>query len=174
MTSKKKITTAEMGTQVEEDILLYQQRLTAKPDSHAFLPLAKAYCKAGRYAAAIETCVEGLEKYPDYWAARVVLAQAYLGQDMLDEALIQLEQVVQDVDNNLLASRLLGQIYIKQGQLDKVIARYKHILNHHPECTDLEDDIQYWKREKKHRNEKAVRKLEEWLKKIKNYRTRAA
>jgi tetratricopeptide (TPR) repeat protein len=166
----KGLTPTELGNQVEEEILFWQQQLQAKPDSHAFLPLAKAYCKAGRYAEAVETCRQGLSKHPYYWAARVILGQAYLEQGMLDEALAQLEMVVREVANNLLASRLLGQVYIKQGRLDEAIERYRISLNYHPECADLEEELHRVEVEKERRYKKTIQGLENWLKHIRAYR----
>ncbi len=170
MARKKKPAPAESEGQVEKEILIYEQRLGARPDSHAFLPLAKAYCKAGRYAEAVEACCQGLKRYPRYWAVQVILGQAYLGQGMLDEALAQLELVVREAANNLLASRLLGQIYIKQGRLDEAIERYRTILNYHPECADLEGELHQLEVNKKRREEETVRGLEDWLGHIRAYR----
>jgi tetratricopeptide (TPR) repeat protein len=160
--------------QIEENLLLYQQRLLTKPDSRAFLPLAKTYYEMGRYDDAIETCRKGLNKYPDYWAARVVLAQAYLKLDMLENASAQLEVVVHETANNLLASRLLGEIYTRQGNLDETIQTYRTILNHHPECTDLEEELHHWNLEKNRRDEKTIHELESWLQQIRAYRDKAA
>jgi tetratricopeptide (TPR) repeat protein len=111
---------------------------------------------------------------PNYWAAQVILGQAYLQQGMLDEALAQLEVVIHESPNNLLAGRLLGQIYTRQDRFDEAIKRYQTILNYHPECADLIAGLQQLALEKKRQYEKTLKVLEDWLERIKAYRVRAA
>jgi tetratricopeptide (TPR) repeat protein len=159
---------------LEDDIIHYRQRLNAAPNSHAFLPLAKAYTKAGRYREAEETCLRGLEKYPNYWAAQVVLGEAYLMQGMLDEALVQLEVVVREAANNLMASKLLGQIYIQQGRFEEAIERYRVILTYYPECIDLKEKLEHLEAEQRHQYEETLQVLQEWLSHIRACRRKAA
>ncbi len=161
-------------SRLTEDIKHYQQCLQAEPKSRVFLPLAKAYCKAGRYKEAVAICRQGLARYPDYWAAQVVLGQAYLEQDMLDEALSQLEAVVREAANNLLAGKLLGQVYIKQGRIKEAVARYTTILNYHPECDDLKETLHKLTTEKSRKHEITILVLEEWLKEIRAHRNKTA
>lgn len=171
MLSKKMPDLAPQEGQLAKDIQLYKQRLKKKPRSHVFLPLAKAYCKAGKYKEAVETCQQGLLRQPNYWAAQVILGQAYLEQGMLDEALAQLEAVVREVPNNLLASRLIGQIYVKQERIKEAIERYTNILNYYPECDDLKEALYKLTTEKKRQYKMTILVLEDWLKEI---RTRAS
>ena len=159
---------------MEDDISFYQERLNLEPDSYVFLPLAKAYCKAGKYREAVQTCSQGLEKYPDYWAAQVILGQAYFKQGMLDEALAQLEVVVREVANNLMASKLLVQIYIQQGRFEEAVERYRIILTYYPECADLKEELLQLEAERKHQHEETLQALEAWLTHIKTCRDKAA
>ncbi len=168
------IVPADLRGHMEDDIIHYQQRLGSVPDSHVFLPLATAYCKAGKYREAVETCLQGLEKYPDYWAAQVVLGQAYLMQGMLDEALPQLEVVVREAANNLMASKLLGQIYVQQGRFEEAVERYRIILTYYPECADLREVLLQLEAEIKHQHEETLQALEEWLTQIRVCRDKAA
>ncbi len=159
---------------MEDDISRYQERFNLEPDSHVFLPLAKACCEAGRYREAVETCLQGLERHPDYWAAQVVLGQAYFKQDMLDEALARLEAVVREVANNLMASKLLGQIYIKQGRFEAAVERYRIILTYYPECTELREELLQLEAERRRQYEEMLESLGDWLAHIRAYRAKAA
>jgi len=165
----KSILTPSSGENLQQEIEQLRQRWEAESESRLFFPLAKAYCEVGEYAEAARLCEEGLQRYPQYWSARVVLAQAYLGQQLEDEALAELELVVHKVTNNLLASKLLGEIYTKQGRIADAIQRYQTIFNYYPECMDLEEalfeleeELTYYK--------KMLQVLEEWLVQIKDYR----
>src|SRR6478736_4430438 len=56
----------------------YEERLARDPTSLAFAPLADAYRKTGRVRDAIRLCREGLERFPQYVTARLILAKAIL------------------------------------------------------------------------------------------------
>ena len=56
----------------------YEERLARDPTSLAFAPLADAYRKTGRVRDAIRLCREGLERFPHYVTARLILSKALL------------------------------------------------------------------------------------------------
>jgi tetratricopeptide (TPR) repeat protein len=99
-----------MGDPAAGRIDALRRKLQEEPESKLFLQLAEAYRQAGEFEEAVETCRKGLEKHPCYHSARVSLGRLYLETGRPDEAKRELETVLQDVPDNLLASRLLEQI----------------------------------------------------------------
>jgi len=93
----------------------YLRRFREDPTSRVFAPLAEAYRRLGRVDEAIEICREGLEHHPDFQGGRVALAKCYLDKKMFADARVELERVVQFVPENLLAQRLLGDVYLQLG-----------------------------------------------------------
>jgi len=69
-----------------KDIDYFSKKLEEDPASRLFMPLAFALLKLGRYDETIDVCKKGLDHHPDYHAAKVILANAYLEKGMLKEA----------------------------------------------------------------------------------------
>ncbi|MBI3625789.1 MAG: tetratricopeptide repeat protein [Candidatus Rokubacteria bacterium] len=96
----------------------YEQRLAKDPASLAFAALADLYRKAGRTREAIALCRDGLERYPHYTTARLILAKAYLTEGNREDALTELSQVVAQSPDDVQAHRLLADLYRRRGALD--------------------------------------------------------
>ena len=118
-----------------------EKRLAADPNSKIFVQLAEEYRKAGLQEDAIATCRDGLEKHPNYFSARVALGRALLESNTLDEAREEFEKVLQQVPDNLLALKFLGETYQGLGQLQEALSKYKLASTLSPEDTDLVDRI---------------------------------
>ncbi len=96
----------------------YEERLAKDPASLAFAALADLYRKAGRTREAIALCRDGLERYPHYTTARLILAKAYLTEGKREDALTELSRVVAQSPNDVQAHRLLADLYRRRGALD--------------------------------------------------------
>ena len=72
-----------------EAIRRHEERLARDPESLAFAQLADLYRKAGRPAAAITLCRDGLQRWPHYTTARLILAKSLLADGQLDPALAE-------------------------------------------------------------------------------------
>ena len=96
----------------------YEERLAKDPASLAFAALADLYRKAGRTREAIGLCRDGLERYPHYTTARLILAKAYLTEGKREDALTELSQVVAQSPDDVQAHRLLSDLYRRRGALD--------------------------------------------------------
>src|SRR3954470_1307396 len=90
----------------------YLRRYKEDPTSRVFAPLAEAYRRLGRVDEAIAICREGLQHHPEFHGGRVALAKCFLEKKMLSEARQELEIVVKQVPENLLAQRLLGDTLV--------------------------------------------------------------
>ncbi|MBI5787752.1 MAG: tetratricopeptide repeat protein [Candidatus Schekmanbacteria bacterium] len=156
-----------------EALEVYLTRFKQDSDSIVFFPLAKAYLKAGETAQAIEVCREGLVKHPYYWGARVVLAKAYLKLNKISEAKEELEKVNKIVPNNVLAAKMLAQIYLREGELYKAVLCYRTISAFYPEQKEFTRQIKFILEVEVPRKKKQIQVLEEYREVIRNlYRRR--
>jgi len=148
---------------VVSDLQRLRRRWERDRQSRVFMPLAEAYCRAGDYAQAIEVCREGLQRFPYYWAARVVFAQALMQRNLDDEALAQLELVLSRVPNNLLAAKLMIEILLRQGRLMDAIERGRRIICYYPECQELAQKLHRLEEVELRYYEAVLAELERWL-----------
>ena len=88
-----------------------RRRVERDPASIAFAQLAEEHRRAGDYEEAIRVSRTGLAQHPGYLSARVTLGRALLETHQLDEAQIELEQVVHAAPDNLAAIRALADLH---------------------------------------------------------------
>lgn len=92
-----------------------RRRVQADPTSIAFAALAEEYRRAGLCAEAVDVCRTGLTRHPQYLSARVTLGRALIELNELDEARMELEQVLSVAPENLAAIRGLAEIHARRG-----------------------------------------------------------
>jgi tetratricopeptide (TPR) repeat protein len=119
------------------DIEYFSKKLEENPKSKVFMPLAMAYLKLEKYDETIEICTKGLDNNPDYIAAKTILAQAFLGKGMLNEAKGLLLEVATFSKDNHRANKLLGEIYRAEGNVEKAIYYYRTASMNSPEDLEL-------------------------------------
>jgi tetratricopeptide (TPR) repeat protein len=105
-----------------------RRRVQKDPASIAFAQLAEELRRAGDLQESIETCRAGLAIHPGYLSARVTLGRALLEVNQLDEAQVELEQVLKSAPENLAALRGLAEIFHRQGSLAAALAQYRSAL----------------------------------------------
>lgn len=104
---------------LEQEIRELEQRFADAPESRLFLPLADALRRAGELERAVQICSQGLESYPDFTSARVLLGKCLAGLGSHHQAREVLEGVLSEDENNLEALRTLGQISLDEGEKDR-------------------------------------------------------
>ncbi len=111
------------------EIARYKEWLAANPSSRAFGRLASAYHHAGHYREAIATCEAGLQVYPSFVGARLILARALraLGAD-LAQAEAEYLHVLQAAPDSLVARRELGDLLREQGRSVEALRVYGDLL----------------------------------------------
>lgn len=125
-----------------KDIEYFSKKLEEEPDSKVFMPLAIAYLKLGKYDEVIDVCIKGLDKNPNYLAAKTILAQAYLEKGMINEAKVLLVEVATLEKSNYRANKLLGDIYRSEGNLEKALFHYRTAHLTSPEDNNLKELIE--------------------------------
>lgn len=98
-----------------------EERLARDPSSLAFAQLADLYRKAGRSADAIATCRAGLQRYPHYTTARLILAKTLLAQNDPAAALAEIETILQVSPKDVQCHRLAAEAHRRLGRLDAAV-----------------------------------------------------
>lgn len=110
----------------------YEERLARDPRSLAFAPLADAYRKAGRARDAIRLCREGLERFPHYVTARLILAKALLDEGHPDGALAEVQAILAGSTQEAQAHRLAGELYRRAGSLGDAVRHLEQAVRLDP------------------------------------------
>ncbi|MFC1544560.1 tetratricopeptide repeat protein [Gemmatimonadota bacterium] len=93
--------------ELHEEINELEQRFADSPDSRLFLPLADSLRRAGELERAVKLCRDGLERFPDFGSARVLLGECLTDMGELEQAGRVLEEAaLQDGGNRRIAGRL--------------------------------------------------------------------
>src|SRR5690349_10581135 len=96
-------------------IYRYLKKYQEDPTSRVFAPLAEAYRKAGLVDEAISICREGLKIHPHFASGRVALARALFDKRQYSEVAKELEPIIQDIPDNLVAQRLMAESCLLLG-----------------------------------------------------------
>ena len=98
-----------------------EERLAKDPSSLAFAQLADLYRKAGRATDAIATCRAGLQRYPHYTTARLILAKTLLSEDDPAAALEEIQAILQVSPKDVQCHRLAAEAHRRLGRLDAAV-----------------------------------------------------
>ncbi len=109
-------------------IYQYLKKYQDDPSSRIFAPLAEAYRKAGLLDEAIEIARDGLRLHPHFIGGRVALARALFDKGIYEEVVKELEPVVLDAPDNLVAQKLLAESNLILGRIAQALATYKILL----------------------------------------------
>lgn len=118
-----------------------QKKLEKEPNSLIFLQLAEEYRKEGYYEDALKTCRDGLKRHPNYWSARVAMGRIFYEMADYELARDELEKVIKAVPDNLLANKLLGDIYLHTDRPEDSLKRYQIVQMLTPNDQDVVANI---------------------------------
>jgi tetratricopeptide (TPR) repeat protein len=88
-----------------------ERRVKNDPASIAFAQLAEEYRRAGRFDDAARVARDGLRRHPAYLSARVTLGRALIELKHYRDARTELEAVIREAPDNLLAIRALADLH---------------------------------------------------------------
>lgn len=114
-----------------------RRRVEQDPASLAFAPLAEELRRAGRLDDAIEVCRAGLRYHPEYVSARATLGRALLDANLVDEAFLELSQVLSTAPDHLAALRGMADILQRRGQYDEAQRTLQQALTFAPDDPEL-------------------------------------
>ena len=105
-----------------------RRRLERDPGSRLFAQLAEELRKNGELVEAIRVARAGLAVHSSYPSARLTLGRALLETGDATTARAELESVLQDAPDNILASRYLAQARETLGDLKGALDQYQKTL----------------------------------------------
>ena len=120
----------------------YLRRYQEDPKSRVFAPLAEAYRKAGLLDEAVEIAQDGVRLHPHFIGGKVALARALFDQGKYSDVTKELEPVVLDAPDNLVAQKLLAESYLILGRIAESLSAYKLLLFFMPQDTEIAKLIQ--------------------------------
>lgn len=115
----------------------YLKKYQEDPTSRVFAPLSEAYRKAGLLDEAIDICRDGLRIHPNFIGGRVALARAFFDKRFYEDVVKELEPVIADAPDNLVAQRLLADSYLILGRIAQALNAYKVLLYFTPQDIEL-------------------------------------
>ncbi len=120
----------------------YLRKYQEDPGSRVFAPLAEAYRKAGLLDEAIEIARDGIRIHPHFLGGKVALARALFDKGIYSEVVKELEPVVLDAPDNLVAQKLLAESYLILGRIAQSLAAYKVLLFFMPQDAEVASLVQ--------------------------------
>jgi tetratricopeptide (TPR) repeat protein len=127
-----------MSGDIREDIQHFRDRYEQAPDSRLFAPLADAYRKNGDIDRAIELCEKGLERYPSYASAHVILGKCFYDKGATERARSEFLRVVELDQENMVALKFLGDILVAEGNREDAARYYRRLLAIDPTNEEVE------------------------------------
>ena len=121
-----------MDSELNEEFRQLLERYKNSPDSRLFAPVADMYRKRGEVGKAIETCNQGLEVYPDYVSARVILGKCFYDKGASERAKTEFEKVLDLDSENMVALKFLGDISLAENKTGRAADYYQRLLEIDP------------------------------------------
>jgi Flp pilus assembly protein TadD len=109
-----------------------EERVGRDPSSLAFAHLADLYRKTGRSRDAVTLCRQGLARYPHYTTARLILAKALLAEGELDQALGEVQTILDANPGEAEAHRLAAEVHRRLGRLDTAVEHLEAVVRLDP------------------------------------------
>ncbi|OGW38870.1 MAG: hypothetical protein A2Y97_12130 [Nitrospirae bacterium RBG_13_39_12] len=108
----------------------YQRVLNLHPsDREAILGISYLYEKTGNIEKAIEQMKEAITLFPEDADIHTRSAEVYIMADRFDEARKEIKKITEIEPANVKAKRLLGDIYLKEGDREKAWTEYLPVLD---------------------------------------------
>ncbi len=121
------------------------ERCEKAPETRLFAPLADAYRKSGDLEKAIEVCEKGLERFPDYASARVILGKCFYDKGATERARGEFERVLGIDPDNMVALKFMGEIHLAENEKKKAGESFRKLLAIDPtneEAAKILDEIE--------------------------------
>lgn len=125
-----------------EDFQTLLDRYNRFPDSRVFAPLADAYRKKGDTAKAIEILEQGLERFPKYASARVILGKCFYDLGATERAKAEFEKVLELDSENMVALKYLGDILLAEERRSEALQYYRRLLSVDPTNKEVEKAVE--------------------------------
>lgn len=118
-----------------------EKRWLENPRGRNFAPLADAYRKAGEIDRAIELCVNGLERHPDYVSAHIVHGRCLMDQKNDVGAEEVFRKVLSLDPENIIALKVLAELSERGSRFDEAVDWLSRLLAADPMNGDAEEHL---------------------------------
>jgi tetratricopeptide (TPR) repeat protein len=118
-----------------------EQRFRENPRGRNFAPLADAYRKAGQIDSAIELCLSGLERHPDYVSAHIVYGRCLIDQKKDAGAEEVFKKVLALDPENIIALKVLAELAERGSRHDEAVDWLSRLLAADPMNGDAEEHL---------------------------------
>jgi len=113
---------------MSDDLQNLIERYRRGNDSRLFAPLADGYRKSGEVDKAIEILEKGLEKFPRYASAHVILAKCYYDKGATERAKAEFRRVLELDGENMVALKFMGDILLAEDSRPEAAEYYRKVL----------------------------------------------
>jgi tetratricopeptide (TPR) repeat protein len=117
-----------MVSEKENELSDLIKKFEQAPESRAFAPLADAYRKRGEIDSAISICEKGLENYPNYASARVILGKCFYDKGATERARSEFHQVLDIDSENMVALKYMGDISLAEDKQSEAAEYFRRLL----------------------------------------------
>lgn len=117
-----------MAGEKSDELKSLIERYEKAPESRLFAPLADAYRKSGDLEKAIELCEKGLERFPDYASARIILGKCFYDKGATERARGEFERVLAIDPANMVALKFMGEICLAEDEKKKAGEFFRKLL----------------------------------------------
>lgn len=115
---------------IENSMRYYQKVLDVQPlNKEAILGISYLYERSGNLERALEQVKEATNLFPEDTDIHLRSAEIYIMAERFDEAGDSLRKVIEVEPANIKARRLLGDIYLKEGDREKAWTEYLPVLD---------------------------------------------
>ncbi|UCF06205.1 MAG: tetratricopeptide repeat protein [bacterium] len=121
-----------MAEDINEELQSLIERFEGAPDSRLFAPLADAYRKKGDIDRAIEICERGIERYPEYASARVILGKCFYDKGATERAKSEFVRVLELDSENMVALKFVGEILLAEDDRREAATYFRKLLSIDP------------------------------------------
>lgn len=118
-----------------------EKRWLENPRGRNFAPLADAYRKAGEIDRAVELCLSGLERHPDYVSAHIVYGRCLMDQKNDLGAEEVFKKVLTLDPENIIALKVLAEIADRGGRADEGVEWLSRLLAADPMNGEAEEAL---------------------------------
>jgi len=120
----------EEKEETEKSLEFYQKSLEIQPlNKETILGISHLYAKTGNLDLAIEQMKNAAYHFPQDTDVSLRCAEIYSAAERLDDALSCLSHVTEIDPANIMAAKLIGEIYVKKGEREKAWMKYLHVLD---------------------------------------------
>ncbi len=121
-----------MMSEIDRELEDLIEKFDQYPESRAFAPLADAYRKRGELDKAVAICEKGLERYPGYASARVILGKCFYDKGATERARSEFLQVLETDSENMVALKYMGDISLAEDKQSEAADYFRRLLEIDP------------------------------------------